>query len=78
MEKDIVSFMKNVEKRDRTDYILISIFLYQIKKFIDLFKHNLMNINEKLDSKFFVCQIEIKIFYKVIIIWRFCTIFLSF
>ena len=46
-------FMKNVEKRDRTDYILISIFLYQIKKFIDLFKHNLMNINEKLDSKFF-------------------------
>ena len=46
-------FMKNVEKRDRTDYILISIFLYQIKKFIDLFRHNLMNINEKLDSKFF-------------------------
>ena len=42
-------FMKNVEKRDRTDYILISIFLYQIKKFIDLFRHNLMNINEKLE-----------------------------
>ena len=46
-------FMKNLEERDRNDYILISIFLYQIKKFIDLFKHNMLNLNEKLDSKFF-------------------------
>ena len=47
------SFMKSLEERDRNDHILISIFLYQIKKFIDLFKHNMMNLNEKLDSKFF-------------------------
>ena len=47
------SFIKNVENRDRNDQILISIFLYQIKKFIKLFKDNMMNINEKLDIKFF-------------------------
>jgi len=47
------SFMRNVEERDRNDYILISIFLYQNKKFIDLFKINMMNVNEKLDSKFY-------------------------
>ena len=46
-------FMKNVEERDRNDKILISIFLYQIKRFIDLFKHDMMNLNEKLDNKFF-------------------------
>ena len=46
-------FMKSLEERDRNDYIMISIFLYQIKKFIDLFKHNMLNLNEKLDSKFF-------------------------
>ena len=28
-------FMKSLEERDRNDYIMISIFLYQIKKFID-------------------------------------------
>ena len=47
------SFMKNVEDRDRNDHILISIFLYQNKKFINLFKNNMMNVNEKLDSKFY-------------------------
>ena len=46
-------FIKNVEERDRNDQILISILLYQIKKFINLFKDNMMNINEKLDIKFF-------------------------
>ena len=46
-------FMKKVEERDRNDQILISIFLYQIKKFINLFRHNMMNLNEKLDNKFF-------------------------
>ena len=47
------SFMKKVEERERNDQILISIFLYLIKRFIDLFKHDIMNINEKLDSKFY-------------------------
>ena len=47
------SFIKNVEARDRNDHILISYFLYQIKKFINLFKDNMMNVNEKLDVKFF-------------------------
>ena len=47
------SFMKNVEERDKNDQILISIFLYQQKRFINLFKHNMMNLNEKLDSKFY-------------------------
>ena len=46
-------FIKNVEERDRNDQILISIFLYQIKKFINLFKDNMMNVNEQLDVKFF-------------------------
>ena len=47
------SFIKNIEERDRNDQILISLFLYQIKKFINLFKDNMMNVNEKLDIKFF-------------------------
>ena len=47
------SFIKNVEARDRNDHILISYFLYQIKKFINLFKDNMKNVNEKLDVKFF-------------------------
>ena len=47
------SFLKSVEERDRNDHILISIYLYQINKFINLFKINMMNVNEKLDSKFF-------------------------
>lgn len=47
------SFIKSVEERDKNDIILISILLYQIKKFINLFKDNMMNINEKLDIKFF-------------------------
>ena len=47
------SFMRNIEERDKNDFILISIFLYQNKKFIDLFKNNMMNVNEKLDSKFY-------------------------
>ena len=47
------SFIKNIEERDRDDQILISIFLYQQKRFINLFKHNMMNLHEKLDSKFY-------------------------
>ena len=47
------SIIKNVENRDRNDQILISIYLYQIKKFINLFKDNMMNLNEKLDIKFY-------------------------
>ena len=46
-------FMKSIEERDKNDQILISIFLYQMKKFINLFKHNMMNLHEKLDNKFF-------------------------
>ena len=47
------SFVKNIEDRDKNDQILISYFLYQIKKFINLFKVNMMNVNEKLDIKFY-------------------------
>ena len=47
------SFIKNVEERDKTDQIILSVFLYQIKKFINLFKDNMMDVNEKLDIKFY-------------------------
>ena len=47
------SFMKNIEERDKDDLILISIFLYQQKRFINLFKNNMMDLNEKLDTKFY-------------------------
>ena len=43
------SFIKNVDERDKNDQILISIFLFQIKNFIKLFKDNMVNSNEKLD-----------------------------
>ena len=47
------SLIKNIEERDINDQILIAILLYQIKKFINLYKDNMMNVNEKLDIKFF-------------------------
>lgn len=47
------SFIKNVDERDKNDQILITIFLFQIKNFIKLFKDNMVNVNEKLDVKKF-------------------------
>ena len=43
------SFIKNVDERDKNDQILITIFLFQIKNFIKLYKDNMVNSNEKLD-----------------------------
>lgn len=43
------SFIKNVDVRDKNDIILISIFLFQIKNFIKLYKDNMVTSNEKLD-----------------------------
>ena len=43
------SFIKNIDERDKNDQILISIFLFQMKNFIKLFKDNMVNISEKLD-----------------------------